>query len=81
MKIRGEYKVPIEYMPPKACCDDWCKEHIADIIRNQIVEQGLINYTAEWKDGYYVFAGEILCENPERAREFGEQLLRLEVKK
>lgn len=79
MKIRGEYKVPIEYMPPKACCDDWCKKYVADAIRDHMIEQGLIEFTEEWRNGYYIFSGEVLCENPIRARELGEQLLRLSI--
>ena len=65
-------------MPPKACCDDWCKEHIADIIRNQMVEQGLIEFTAEWKDGYYVFAGEVLCESLSRAKKIWRAVAEIE---
>lgn len=40
-----------------------------------MVEQGLIEFTAERKDGYYVFAGEVSCENPERVREIDKWLL------
>ena len=79
MKIRGEYKVPIEYMPPKAYDDKWCKGYIANKIIDKMLEEGLIEFSEFIENGRYVLSGEVLCENPERAKEFGEQLVRLSI--
>lgn len=78
MKIRGEYNVPIEYMPPKACDDKWYRRHIADEIIDKMLEEGLIEFSEFMENGRYVWVGEVLCENPERAKEIGEWLVRLE---
>ena len=78
MKIRAEYKVSIEYMPPKAYDDKWCRGYIANKIIDKMLEEGLIEFSEFMENGRYVLAGEVLCENPERAGEIGELMLRLE---
>ena len=80
MKIRAEYKVPIEYMPFDVDVD-WVKRRVANQIFQHMLSENLIEFTEEWRDGYYILSGEVLCESLSRAIEFGEQLLRLSIDK
>ena len=46
MKIRGEYKVPIEYMPFDFDVD-WVKRRVANQILQHMLSKNLIEFTEE----------------------------------
>lgn len=79
MKIRSEYKVSLEYMPPKLYGDKWCRSYIGNKIIDKMLEEGLIKFSEFMENGRYVLAGEVLCENPARAKEIGEWLVRSSI--
>ena len=58
MRIRGEIKIPCEYMSDNAT-QDWLQKRVANEITQEILRSNFIKFTEEYRQGYYIMRGEV----------------------
>lgn len=59
MTIFGEVKVPCEYMSDEVFTQDYLRQRVADELAKELLESNLIEFTEEYKQGYYIMRGEV----------------------
>jgi len=63
MRIVGQIKIPCEYMSDNAT-QDWLQRNVANEITKELLNRNCIQFTEEYKQGYYIMRGEVevVCE-------------------